>query len=139
MHLLLRNRYPFPYPQNLPTSENDQICDAANKHWLRIDGIVGIEWLHDLSIEFEGLGPMLGAQQITGWKRAGNYGYHLHAQTSRNEGYDNHPAIITKQFAWCGFMLVKEDQLADGQKLLDSDKDTLAALSVSIMRAGWTS
>jgi hypothetical protein len=103
MQLTLQNGYPYPYP--LGAALDDALADAAAGKWLVLKGVAHFQWLHTVTVEFEDHAALLAAEQITGWERWGPLV--LEAKTSSEDGYD-HPAIVTHNTAYCGFMLLPD-------------------------------
>lgn len=105
MLLTLQNGYPYPYPMHLSDTEQEVHSEAASGICLDIHGVVHFEWKHTVTVEFVDRDAMLAAQKATGWEI-----YHelvLEAKTSPEDGYD-HPAIVARSTAYCGFMLVAD-------------------------------
>jgi hypothetical protein len=107
MKLILTNRYPFPYPENISEEHGDRLSNEATEYDLTIDGVIHFQWLHTLTVEFADEGAMAEAKERTGWEVWGSdpKRFILEAKTSRQDGYDNHPAIVVRNEAWCGAIL----------------------------------
>jgi hypothetical protein len=107
MRLILRNGYPFPYPKGLSEQEQEAISHEAPEHEIGILGVRHFEWLHTVTVEFRSLHHYQMAQALTGWRDWDASRWILEVQTSGEDGYD-HPAIIVRDKAYCGFILVEE-------------------------------
>jgi len=103
MNLILRNCYPYPYPQDATEAEQEAISDEAGAGELVLADVIHFEWLHTVTVEFATFDAWAAAQQATGWK-SWDTPLTLEAPTSGPEGYE-HPAIIAAGKAWCGFGL----------------------------------
>ena len=104
MKLILQNGYPYPYPAGLSEKEQEEISEAAGGKAMVIEGVKHFQWLHIISVQFDEahLGDM---QVLTDWKQFGKAV--LEAPSSVADGYE-HPAIIVKDTAYCGFFLVND-------------------------------
>ncbi len=103
MKLILTNGYPYPYPEGLTAEQNESIAQDAPGHRLEIDGVRHFEWLHTVTVEFTYMDQFNKALDLTGWEF---YSFRvLEAPTSVRDGYD-HPAIVVKDMAYCGFILI---------------------------------
>jgi hypothetical protein len=107
MRLILKNGYPFPYNLDLSQAEQDKIADEAASHTLEIEGVTHFEWLHTLTIEFDGLLSANRARDRTGWETWGSNPRVLEAKWSPEDGY-HHPAIVVGERAYCGFVLLAD-------------------------------
>lgn len=96
MNLNLGNGYPYPATE-LPDDYDSRSFS------LEIEGVVHFEWRHTLTIEFDSLASFEKAKDQTGWKEWSPLV--LEATYSDEDGY-SHPAIITKDMAYCGLMLM---------------------------------
>lgn len=107
MKLILTNRYPYPYPENVSVEGGERISSEATDYDLTLDGVIHVQQLHTLTVEFLDEGHMAEAVERTGWERWGTEPnrFILEAKTSKEDGYDNHPAIIVRNEAWCGLIL----------------------------------
>lgn len=110
MKLILTNRYPFPFPPDLTAEEQETVSNNATDHDLTLDGVIHFQWLHTLTVEFKDEGHLAEAVERTGWKPWGDDKdrFILEAATSRLDGYDSHPAVIVRNEAWCGAMIVAD-------------------------------
>lgn len=102
MKLTLMNGYPYPYPKNVPPSEQDEIADASSQIRLVLDDVKSFQWLHDPTVEFTSHEAYVAALEKTGWESCSTPV--LKAATSIDDGY-RHPAITARGYAYCGFML----------------------------------
>lgn len=105
MMLVLTNGYPYPYPENLTEVESERIANEALSHYLDLGGIKSVEWKHEFTVEFIDAEHLQLAQEKTGWESYGDL--ILAAPTSKADGYD-HPAILTKGMAYCGFYVAAD-------------------------------
>lgn len=103
MILLLESGYPFPCPENFDPDTYD-----AREYTLDVKGVVHFEWLHTLTIEFKDYEAFEQARVLTDWDVWSRENYILEARVSVEDGY-NHPAIIVKDKAYCGFILLGEE------------------------------
>jgi hypothetical protein len=107
MKLILRNGYPFPYPSNLSEKEQEQIANDAGDYEIALLGVRHFEWLHTVTVEFRSLYHYQQALETTGWRDWDASRWILEATTSAADGYD-HPAIIVRDKAYCGFILMED-------------------------------
>lgn len=117
MRLILQNGYPCPWPKDAVGRDPDEYVEQAADVTLTLVGVTHVQWLHALTIEFEGPDAAHKAAQLTGWKPWSIWGEcdnTLEAEMSPEEGYA-HPAIVTTQAydgspktAYCGFILVND-------------------------------
>jgi hypothetical protein len=106
MKLILQNGYPYPYPKHLTQQQEDDLADAAAGNRLEIAGVVCLQWLHSITVQFDPVGSAwTDAKNATGWEVES--AFVLEAKTSTEDGYD-HPAIVVRNMAYCGFMLVAD-------------------------------
>ena len=98
MHLILENGYPFPLPEGFDSDAYDCRNEA-----LTLSGVTTFEWLHTVTIGFATPEDRDTAQKLTGWQKWNDLV--LEAHTSGPDGY-THPAIVVKNLAFCGFILV---------------------------------
>ena len=102
MKLTLTNAYPYPYPEGLTEAEQEAITERCGDFNLEINGVVHFQWLHTVTVEFHYINDCNAAEKLYGWKP---WSFRvLEAPTSSADGYD-HPAIIVKDKAYCGFIL----------------------------------
>jgi hypothetical protein len=107
MLLTLQNGYPYPYPLHLTSKQNEEIDAEAASFTTEFKGVVTFQWLHTVTIGFDGLVNATAARDATGWEIWGGDPLVLEAKTSGPDGYD-HPAIIVGPVAYCGFILSDE-------------------------------
>lgn len=105
MKLILQNGYPYPYPEGLTEVQQDEIAARAGDVKLVLQGVTHMQWLHTLTVEFENRPAFDVAQRMTGWMQWSPMV--LEAANSTADGYD-HPAIIVRNVAYCGFALTDE-------------------------------
>jgi hypothetical protein len=116
MLLTLQNGYPFPYPTDLTEAQGDEISSDAASHRVTLRGVTHFQWLHTVTVEFDGPLAFEAAKKLTGWADWGSdYPHVLEAKTSPEDGYA-HPAIIIGDKAYCGFMLIADSPVAFGQR-----------------------
>ena len=102
MKLTLTNAYPYPYPDGLSEEEQEAITHDSCNHDLVIEGVYSFQWLHTVTVEFRYMDHYYAMMDKLGWKE---WSFRvLEAPTSAGDGYD-HPAIIVKDKAYCGFIL----------------------------------
>lgn len=105
MKLILEAPYPYPLPDDYDSDKWLYSHDAALT--LELDNVVHFEWKHTITVEFDTYQHMREAQELTGWPKWGDPDYHiLEAPTSVEDGYYGHSAILVKDRAYCGFILV---------------------------------
>ncbi len=124
MILHLQNGYPMPYP-SCPR-EQEAAGEAAPSVIMKLAGVVGFQWLHEVTVEFSSAEAYTFAQSQTEWKVYDATRFVLSAPSSSEEGYD-HPAIIAKGKAYCGFMLLSDDPFA-GVAAASTDAERLQYL-----------
>lgn len=107
MNLVLINGYPYPFPDGLPETEQEEISQAAAGVQLVLEGVTHFEWLHTVTVEFKDLLSFTNAKAATGWKDWSTTELVLEATTSAADGY-GHPAIVVNDVAYCGFILEGE-------------------------------
>lgn len=108
MKLRLINGYPFPYPTNLSEAEQDELSTEAPGKAHDIDGVIHFEWKDTLTIEFATYEPAKAIRELAGWGWWDERRNVVEAHTSKDDGYDSHPAIIVGDTAYCGFILLPE-------------------------------
>lgn len=102
MKLVLMNSYPYPLPDDFDSDTHE-----ARAFSLELRGVIHFEWCHTVTVEFSKLEAYFTAQELTGW---GEWSPGvLEATTSADDGYD-HPAIIAGDMAYCGFVLLEDDE-----------------------------
>lgn len=107
MQLRLTKGFPYPFPSGLTQEQEDLIAYDADNIFLILDDVTLFEWVHTVTIEFASPEAFQKAQLQTGWKTwCANV---LEAPTSAEDGY-NHPAIISGDRAYCGFLLFADPQ-----------------------------
>lgn len=99
MKLLLQNGYVYPCP---PSGETEGW--NSNEHELELSDVCHFEWKHTITVEFKNHAAAEAAYRLTGWRWWDNDGLILEAAYSVQDGYE-HPAICTKDMAYCGFIL----------------------------------
>jgi len=108
MKLLLTNGYPFPFPEGgVPDDfEGGNVPYDCRDYSLQLDEVVHFEWLHTITVEFANAQACETARNLTGWFYWGLPEYlTLEARASTEDGYE-HPAIVAKDTAYCGFTLL---------------------------------
>jgi len=109
MKLHLLNGYPFPYPKDLTPEQEESHADDASGITLDIDNVSHFEWVHTLTIEFTSMFAARTAVSQTGWAFYDESRLVLEAKVSSEDGY-GHPAIVAGDKAYCGFILLPDDQ-----------------------------
>jgi len=104
MILVLRNGYPFPYPTGLSDAEEDKYANGAAGVTMTIHGVESLEWLHQLTVKFESVAAANAAIHLTDWDVYDDDNWILTLNTSAEDGYQ-HPAIVVRGTAYCGFYL----------------------------------
>ena len=108
MRLVLKNGYPFPYPAKASEQAMERLSEGAASRSITLLGVVNFEWLHTLTVQFVNQTSVAAAVFQTQWKDFGSSeGTVLEAELSEKDGYD-HPAIVAKGWAYCGFMLLPD-------------------------------
>lgn len=101
MQLVLQNGYPFPYPDNLSEAAQEEIAAQAGGTQLVLDGVVSLQFLHTLTVEFEDSVAFHKAKALTGWRRwCENV---LEAQLGETEYLL--PGIVVENTSFAGFFL----------------------------------
>lgn len=100
MKLILENGYPFPFPEAF-----DSDAYECREFSVTLKDIHSVEWLHDFTVKFNSEEAAVLAKELTGWVyMTRSNKFILLARTSADDGY-NHPAIVVKDKAYCGFIL----------------------------------
>lgn len=107
MRLALRNGYPYPYPSGISEAEQERIANDAPDHEIVLHGVRHFEWLHTVTVEFRSLYHYQLALETTLWRPWDASRWILEATTSAEDGYE-HPAIIVRDKAYCGFALMED-------------------------------
>jgi hypothetical protein len=105
MKLLLTNGYPYPCPDDFDLEKEGY---DARDYEVQLTGVTHFEWLHTVTVEFSTIEACEEAKAKTGW--ADWSSYVLEAGASAEDGYD-HPAIIVRDKAYCGFILSNDPTL----------------------------
>lgn len=109
MKFILTNHYPFPYPESASQEEQERLSGEAGGGDLVIEGVIDVQVLHTITVEFRDWGHYSLAKDRTGWKEWGNDTLTLEAPQSAEDGYHHFPAIITNNdTAWCGYILSED-------------------------------
>lgn len=98
MKLILQNGYPFPLPKDFDSDAYD-----SRDNSLTLENVKHFEWKYTVTVEFETDVAAKLAKQLTGWVYWDKPRI-FEAKTSSPDGYE-HPAIVVKGFAYCGFIL----------------------------------
>ena len=115
MKLILRNAYPYPYPSNVTWGKEGAIAETAGDHTVVIEGVIGLEILHTITVEFENYEAFSKAKELTGWDHWDS----LVLEAAPVDGYLLGVAIRqpyscagveTEWTEYAGFMLVGDDQ-----------------------------
>jgi len=99
MKLILQNGYPYPCPAEGTPDDYD-----ARDYELILDDVCHFEWKHTVTVEFKSHDAAHAARELTSWRWWDNDGLILEAAIDEQDGYA-HPAICTKDMAYCGFIL----------------------------------
>ena len=101
--LTLTNGYPAG-ELNLTTEDNDAVCERAGDFVIKLPGVVAMQQLHVLTIEFATLDAFTYARKVTGWRIWDNLV--LVAPLLAGEGYGDFPAVeVNQPYRWQGMML----------------------------------
>lgn len=104
MRLTLQNGYPYPCPEGFDSEAEGY---DPRDYSVEIPGVIHFEWLHTVTVQFADRTTFNAAKEVLGWDVWSDSERILEAPTSADDGY-NHPAIIVKDKAYCGFILRRD-------------------------------
>lgn len=67
MKLILTHGYPYPYPADATTALTDLIGESAGDFRMELEGVVMVQFMHTVTVEFKDQASFDAAQKATGW------------------------------------------------------------------------
>lgn len=84
MKLIMHNGYPYPYEIDLSDGVSESISEDCCHHQIVLSGVVHLQILHTVTIEFKDEESHRKAKELTGWK---DWGDKWVLEAPRADGY----------------------------------------------------